>query len=70
MNKQQLIFWKSEREMLDRLYRDRLREWQRLTDLYDLQFDQRIRDLDPQDIVRVSRFYPVVSQIISTIAFR
>lgn len=25
MNKQQLIFWKSEREMLDRLYRDRHR---------------------------------------------
>ena len=29
MNKQQLIFWKSEREMLDRLYCDRMREWQR-----------------------------------------
>ena len=29
MNKQQLIFWKSEREMLDRLYLDRMREWQR-----------------------------------------
>ena len=28
MNKQQLIFWKSEREMLDRLYCDRMREWQ------------------------------------------
>jgi len=28
MNKQQLIYWKSEREMLDRLYRDRMREWQ------------------------------------------
>jgi len=33
MNKQQLIFWKSEREMLDRLYQDRMRDWQRLTDL-------------------------------------
>ena len=70
MNKQQLIYWKSEREMLDRLYRDRMREWQRLTDLYDLKFDDRIRDLEPQDIVRISRFYPVVRQIISTIAFR
>jgi len=29
MNKQQLIFWKSEREMMDCLYRDRLRDWQR-----------------------------------------
>ena len=70
MNKQQLIYWKSEREMLDRLYRDRMREWQRLTDLYDLKFDDRIRDLEPQDIVRISRFYPIVRQIISTIAFR
>ena len=33
MNKQQLIFWKSEREMLGRLYQDRMRDWQRLTDL-------------------------------------
>ena len=29
MNKQQLIFWKSEQEMLDRLYCDRMREWLR-----------------------------------------
>ena len=70
MNKQQLVFWKSEREMLDRLYRDRMRDWQRLTDLYDLKFDQRIRDLEPQDLVRISRFYPIVRQIVSTIAFR
>ena len=32
MNKQQLIFWKSEREMLERLYRDRMREWKRAGD--------------------------------------
>ena len=29
MNKQLLTFRKSEREMLDRLYRDRMREWAR-----------------------------------------
>ena len=69
MNKQQLVFWKSEREMLDRLYRDRMRDWQRLTDLYDLNFDQRIRDLEPQDLVRISRFYPIFRQIVGTIAF-
>ncbi len=56
--------------MLDRLYRDRMRDWQRLTDLYDLKFGQRIRDLNPQDLVRVSRFYPIIRQIVSTIAFR
>jgi hypothetical protein len=70
VNKSQLKFWKAERETLDRLYRDRMSDWQRLTDLYDLRFDQRIRDLDPQDLVRVSRFYPIVRQIVSTIAFR
>ena len=70
MNKQQLTFWKEEMQMLDRLYRDRMRDWQRLTDLYDLKFDERIRDLDPQDLVRISRFYPIVRQIVSTIAFR
>jgi hypothetical protein len=47
-----------------------MRDWQRLTDLYDLNFDQRIRDLEPQDLVRISRFYPIVRQIVSTIAFR
>ncbi len=34
-NEQQLIFWKTEREMLDRLYRDRMRDWQRLLDLLE-----------------------------------
>ena len=29
MNKQQLTFWKEEMQMLDRLYRDRMREWAR-----------------------------------------
>jgi hypothetical protein len=29
MNKQQLTFWKEEMQMLDRLYRDRMRDWQR-----------------------------------------
>ena len=35
MNEQQLIFWKTEREMLDLLYRDRMRDWQRLRDLLE-----------------------------------
>ena len=29
MNTQQPLFWKSEGEMLDRLYHERIREWQR-----------------------------------------
>tara|TARA_R100000808_G_scaffold7522_1_gene22032 strand:+ start:3737 stop:5860 length:2124 start_codon:yes stop_codon:yes gene_type:complete len=70
MNKKELAFWADEMKTLDRLYRGRMAEWQRLVDLYDLQFDERIRDLQPSDIVRVSRFYPIVRQIISTIAFR
>jgi len=54
--------------MLDRLYRERSNEWQRLYDAYDLKFDKRIRDLRAEDVVKVSRFYPVVRQILGTIA--
>lgn len=54
--------------MLDRLYRERSNEWQRLYDAYDLKFDKRIRDLRAEDVVKISRFYPVVRQILGTIA--
>jgi len=55
--------------MLDKLYRARMQKWQRLIDSYDLKFDKRMRDLEPDSIVRISRFYPVVRQIIASVAF-
>jgi len=55
--------------MLDRLYKERMDEWQLLTDQYDLKFKKQIRDLRREDYVRVSRFYPLIRQIIASIAF-
>jgi hypothetical protein len=68
MNKYEAKWYKSEGQMLDRLYKDRADEWQKLYDAYDLKFDKRIRDLRSEDVVKVSRFYPIVRQILGTIA--
>lgn len=69
MSKTRIQFWRKEMELLDTLYRKRLDEWQSLIDLYDLRFRDQIRDLSAEEIVRVSRFYPLVRQIIGTVAF-
>lgn len=68
MNKYEIAWYKSEGEMLDSLYRDRQEEWQKLYDAYELKFDRKIRDLRAEDVVKVSRFYPIVRQILGSIA--
>ena len=55
--------------MLDRIYKERQQEWRELHDIYRLEFDQKIRDIDAEDVVAVSRFYPIVRQIIGTVGF-
>lgn len=69
MTKKEISFWRKEMASLDKQYKERLSEWQELTNLYNLQFDKRIRDLWEEDLVKVSRFYPLVRQIIASIAF-
>jgi len=56
-------------KICDELYEKRLEEWQDLIDLYDLKFKKQIRDLDMDDLVKVSRFYPLVRQIVASIAY-
>ena len=68
MNKYQVEWYKNEGEMLDKLYKGRAEEWQKLYDSYELKFDEKIRDLRAEDIVKVSRFYPIVRQILGSIA--
>ena len=68
MNKYEIRWYKNEGEMLDRLYADRQEEWQKLYDAYELKFDKKIRDLRAEDVVKVSRFYPIVRQVLGTIA--
>ena len=69
MTKNVIKFYRDEGAMLDRLYKERLDEWQKLIDMYSLKFDKRIRDLDESEYVKISRFYPLVRQIIASIAF-
>ena len=69
MNRKDKKFWKSELETLDKLYESRMRGWQRLVDVYNLKFEKKIRDLGEGDLVRVSRFYPLVRQIIASVCF-
>ena len=55
--------------MLDDLYKNRMIEWQRLIDLYNMKFTKQIRDLNPEDLVKIARFYPIVRQIIASTSF-
>ena len=68
MTKYDIKWYQKEGEMLDRLYRDRCEDWQKLYDAYDLRFSKKIRDLRAEDVVKVSRFYPIVRQILGSIA--
>lgn len=69
LSRKERAFWRKEMAILDRQYKEKVKEWQRLIDLYELKFKTRIRDLAPKDLVRVSRFYPLVRQIISSTSF-
>ena len=70
MKPDRIKFWREEMDnVLTPLYREKRKVWQQTLDLYDLKFDKQIRDLNAEDIVRIGRFYPIVRQIISTVAF-
>lgn len=68
MNRHEIKWYRTEGEMLDKLYSDRQEEWQKLYDAYELKFEKKIRDLRAEDVVKVSRFYPIVRQVLGTIA--
>lgn len=69
MNQQQRKYWRDQCESLKKLYRKRIEKWQRLIELYDLEFNGKIRDLPDRELVKVSRFYPLTRQVIATIAY-
>jgi len=56
-------------EILDDLYKHRMKQWQTLVDLHNLEFDEKIRDLDASEMIRVPVFYTVARQLIAAIAF-
>ena len=47
----------------------RVRTWQKLLQRYDLEFEGAIKTLPEEHLIKVSRFYPMVRQIIATISF-
>ena len=69
LTKAEKKFWRKELSTLDRVYKAKMSEWQRLLDQYDLKFSNRIRDLKPEEMVKISRFYPIARQIISSTSF-
>lgn len=69
LTKAERKFYKAEGDILDRVYREKMNEWQKLTDMYNLRFRDQIRDIDRDNYVKISRFYPLVRQIIASIAF-
>tara|TARA_R110000737_G_scaffold227782_2_gene242020 strand:+ start:326 stop:2437 length:2112 start_codon:yes stop_codon:yes gene_type:complete len=62
-------FYMAEGKLLDKLYKVRVAKWQKLIDMYNNEFNERIRDLAPEEMVRIPRFFPLVRQIVGTIAF-
>ena len=69
LSKRQVRYWRREMEILDGLYTERMKQWQNLVDLHNLEFDQKIRDLDVSEMIRVPVFYTVCRQLIAAIAF-
>jgi len=55
--------------MLDELYKGRMSQWQRLIDQYNNEYNVQIRDLEAGEMIRIPRFWPLVRQIVATIAF-
>jgi hypothetical protein len=71
LSKKEREFWRSEMKTGDKLAEERMREWQKTLQIYDLNFEAfkgKMRDLGLDEIVPISRFYPLVRQIIASVA--
>ena len=68
MNKKQIEWFQTEAKMLDTLYAERMKRWKRLAKAYDLEFQSKIRDLKSSEYVKISEFYPLVRQVVATVA--
>lgn len=70
MDQKRIKYWRTEIETREQWLRVRCATWQRLIRAYDLKYEGRIRDLAEDQIVHVSRFYPVVRQIVASVAYQ
>ena len=69
MTEKDITYWRGEIKNGQDLMRYRAKTWQRLMDAYDLKYQTKISDLAPEDIVKLSRFYPLTRQLLATLTF-
>ena len=60
-------YWRKTIDRVQRVMEPRHRSWEKLLAAYELKMD--IPGLDKDEIIHVSRMYPLVRQIISSVAF-
>ena len=68
-NEKTLQFWRKEISNGKDYMSRRVRTWQKLLKRYDLEFEGAIKTLPEEHLIKISRFYPMVRQIIATISF-
>ena len=68
MKQREITFWQGCIENSALYMRDRHKVWKRLLRAYELEYD--VGSLPDDKVVKVSRFYPLVRQIIASISFQ
>ncbi len=66
MNEKEIQKWKREREIVKRYMAPKHRVWRRLLKAYKMEYDH----LGIEEVVRISRFYPLTRQLLASISFR
>jgi len=67
LNNKDREYWRKTIDRVQRVMEPRHRSWEKLLAAYELKLD--IPGLDKDEIIHVSRMYPLVRQIISSVAF-
>ena len=67
MKQDELQYWRKSIDNCVTYMRPKHKEWNKLLRMYRQEFD--VPGLDPDQVVKISRFYPLTRQIISSIAF-
>ena len=67
MKAEDVQFWRKSIDNAQKFMHPKHKEWRKLLAMYRMEFE--VADLDKDQVVRISRFYPLTRQIISSIAY-
>ena len=67
MKGEEVQFWRKSIDNAQKFMAPKHKEWRKLLAMYRMEFE--VPGLDKDQIVRISRFYPLTRQIISSIAY-